>query len=198
MEKLEALHQSIRECESCDLRKECTQVVPGDGTQTAPIMFVGEAPGADEDAQGIPFIGRSGSLLRDNLQKARIKEDIRYITNMVRCRPPDNRTPLPAELEACWPHMIATLRLIKPRILVTLGKPATFTMAHKLGFSKKVGQLSITKLAGKPIYVEERKLYVFPVFHPSYALRRRSSRDEFRAHIKYLGVAYRGWLERKD
>jgi len=159
-------------------------------------MFFAEAPGAKEDTEGIPLVGRSGQLFRRALAGARIKVGDVYLSNIVRCRPPDNRDPLPDEIEACWNWTAETLNLIRPRIVVPMGRPALFTMAYKLGFNKKVGQNPITKLAGKPIFVAERNFYCYPMFHPSYAARRRDVRSTFVAHMKYLGEAIPGWLER--
>jgi uracil-DNA glycosylase family 4 len=195
---LENLHEKIRACTACSLREGCTQVVPGDGASNAPIVFIGDAPGENEDETGLPFVGRSGTLLRDSIDHARIPKKSFYITNVVRCRPPKNRAPTFNEVESCWPHMIALLKQIRPRILVTLGKSATFTMAHKLGFSKKVGSRTITKLAGKPIYVKERTLYVFPILQPAHALRGKDNREKFSGDLQYLGKAYPMWIARKD
>lgn len=196
MSKLEELHQQMVLCQNCDLCSGRTNVVPGEGSEDAQIVFFGEGPGQLEDEQGRPFVGRSGQHLHSVLRMARISRNDIYISNTVRCRPPNNRDPLPEEADACWPWTIKTLQIIQPRIIVTLGKPALMTLAQKLGFSKKVGQLSITKVAGKPIFVEERNFYCFPMLHPSYALRRRDAREDFSAHMKYLKLAIPGWLER--
>lgn len=199
MSALEDLHNEIKECQRCHLRKQCTQAVPGDGEATATIAFIGEGPGQREDQLGIPFVGRGGQLLRGHMRAAGIlqKKHLWYITNIIRCRPPENRDPHPDEVEACWEWTSKTLKIIAPKIIVPLGKAALYPLAHRLGFSNKIGQLTITKLAGKPFYVEERKIYVIPFFHPAYALRRRDVDEEFRSHMLYLGKAYPGWAERK-
>jgi uracil-DNA glycosylase family 4 len=208
MSKLDELRKSIKLCTACGLRSGCTQVVPGCGAvdpsgkeidpQDARILFVGEGPGANEDTAGRPFIGRSGNLLRESIKSSAIPDDFYYITNTVRCRPEDNRDPMPDEIEACWPWMVEVLKTLKKvKIIVPLGKPAVRTMAFKLGFQKQIGQLPITKIAGKPIYLEDRKLYVYPMFHPAFALRGYDRREEFVAHLRYLGKAYPGWLQRK-
>ena len=190
----------MRACTRCALRtgadSECTQVVPGVGSQGANVAFFGEGPGRDEDEKGEPFVGRSGQLLRAQLRSAKIGLEDVYISNTVRCRPPGNRDPLPEEAETCWHWTHRTLVLIQPRIIVALGRPALATLARKLGFSKKIGQLSITKLAGKPIFVEERNFFCYPIFHPAYALRNPRVRAEFQAHIRYLALAIPGWLAR--
>lgn len=199
MGTLEHLHSKMKACSKCDLRKQCTQVVPGEGSETATIMFIGEGPGQREDEIGIPFVGRSGQFLRASMRSANIlqKEHLWYITNVVRCRPPDNRDPHPSEVEACWEWTLGLLKTVAPKILVPLGKAALYPLAHKLGFSNKVGQLKITKLAGRPFYVEDRSIYVMPFFHPSYAIRRSDAREAFESHMMYLGKAYPGWSERK-
>lgn len=195
--KLEALHQQMMLCEKCDLcRQGRTQVIPGEGPEDAVVAFFGEGPGAEEDKLGRPFVGRSGQLFRSALQRERIPWKDIYISNTVRCRPPNNRDPLPEEADACWDWTLQTLQIIQPRIIVTLGKPALMTLAQKLGFSKQVAQGTITKLAGKPIFVEKRNFYCFPMLHPAYAARRRDAREDFNAHMKYLKLAIPGWLER--
>ena len=196
MDELTALHEQMSQCTRCELRSGCTQVVPGEGPSDALITFFGEGPGANEDEQGRPFVGRAGQYLRTMLQSNRIPWKDVYISNTVRCRPPGNRDPKPEEAEACWEWTQKTLKVIRPRIVVTLGRPALMTLSRKLGFSKKVGQLSITKLAGKPIFVDERNFYCFPMLHPAYALRSMDGRESFSAHMKYLKKAIPGWLER--
>ncbi len=195
-EDLKTLEVQVKQCAKCALRAGCTQVVVGLGQATSKLVLIGEAPGADEDSSGRPFVGRSGRLLREVLHKNGIKESHYYITNTVRCRPPENRTPTPEEMEACWPWLAKTLQIVKPKIVVTLGKPALFTLALKYGFTKKTGQLPITKLAGRPIYMEARKFYVYPVLHPAFALRRSEAMEEFRAQLTFLAKAIPGWIER--
>jgi DNA polymerase len=206
--QLDKLREEIKTCTACGLRETCTQVVPGSGAvdpsgteidpQEARILFVGEGPGANEDQAGRPFVGRSGDLLRETIKSSAIPPEYYYIDNTVRCRPPDNRDPMPGEIEACWPWMVKVLKTLKRvKIIVPMGKPAVRTMAFKLGFQKQIGQLPITKIAGKPIYLDDRKLYVYPMFHPAFAIRGNERREEFVAHLRYLGKAYPGWLQRK-
>ncbi len=199
MNALEDLHAEMIKCNKCDLRKQCTQVVPGDGEQTATILFIGEGPGQREDQVGVPFVGRAGQLLRASMRSANIlqKKHLWYVSNIVRCRPPENRDPTHKEIEACWDWTLKTLKTIAPKILIPLGKSALYPLAHRLGFANKIGQLKITKLAGKPFYVEKRGIYVMPFFHPSYAIRRSDAREAFESHMQYLGKAYSGWSERK-
>lgn len=196
MDELTQLHEKIGACKKCPLHLTCTQRVPGEGTLAASMVLLGEGPGAAEDEQGKPFVGRSGKFLRDQMRRNGLTTDHIYISNTVRCRPPNNRDPSPEEAEACWSWTSETLKLVRPRIIVTLGKPALITLARKLGFSRAVGQLSITKLTGKPIFVEDRNFYCFPMLHPAYALRRGEARAQFKADMKYLQMAVPGWLER--
>lgn len=196
MDALSNLHSEIKACTKCALRKKCTQVVPGEGPSKASIVFFAEAPGTREDENGRPLVGRSGLFFRSSLGYAGIEVKDTYLTNIVRCRPEENRDPLPEEITNCWEWSLKTLQLIRPKILVPMGRPALAALSQRLGFSKKVGQNSILKLAGIPFYVEEKHFYVFPLFHPAFALRRSSLKPEFRAHLKYLGQAIPGWLRR--
>jgi DNA polymerase len=197
METFEALRARIAKCDRCGLRAGCTQVVPGEGSENAVVAFFGEGPGEKEDEKGRPFVGRTGTFLRDHLRRSQIIQDYSIlIDNTVRCRPPDNRDPTPEEIESCWPWTVEVLKVVRPRVVVPLGRPALTTLARKYGFSRQIGQEGIVKLAGTPIYLEERGFYVYPMFHPSYAVRRNDSRHDFGAHIEYLRQALPGWLQR--
>lgn len=196
MGDLENLHTEMRGCSRCRLRSTCKQVVPGEGRVDTSIVFLGEGPGQEEDEQGRPFIGRSGSLLRDYLRRVGIDTQEVYISNVVRCRPPDNRLPNPDEIEACWLWTQRLLKLIQPFVIVTLGKTPLMALSQKFGFSKKVGQNSITKLAGVPIYLEQNGIYVYPTFHPAYACRRSDARRDFEGQLSYLKEAYPMWVKR--
>jgi len=193
---LQDLHDLIKKCSKCRLRATCTQVVPGEGPQNAKIVFIAEAPGEEEDKQGRPLIGRSGQLFRNALKAASIKEDEVFISNTCKCRPPDNREPNPDEIEACWPWTLQLLQRISPKIIVPLGAPATMTLAMRFDFQKQLGGSKITQIAGKPVFLAKRHFYVFPMFHPSFANRQNERRSEFQAHMRYLGKAMNGWLER--
>lgn len=196
MDELEELNTEIKRCNRCRLRNGCTQVVPGEGRADASIVFLGEGPGQEEDEQGRPFVGRSGSLLREYLRLVGINTQEVYISNVVRCRPPDNRLPNPDEIEACWPWTQRMLKLIRPVIIVTLGKTPLTALSQQLGFFKKVGQNSITKLAGVPIYLEQNGVYIYPTLHPAYACRRADARRDFEGQLRYLKEAYPMWIKR--
>ncbi|HEX8861089.1 MAG TPA: uracil-DNA glycosylase [Actinomycetes bacterium] len=163
--ELERVAAEASTCTRCRLHQSRTQVVFGQGNPTADLMFVGEGPGYHEDRQGQPFVGPSGQLLNRLLGEiGLVREDV-YVTNVVRCRPPGNRDPQPDEIEACSPWMKATLRLVDPKVVVTLGNFASKTL---------IGTTTgITRLRGRTYEFEGRVL--LPTFHPSAALRADTS-----------------------
>ncbi len=152
-------------CQKCPLSKTRNKVVFGHGPVPSDIMLIGEAPGADEDEQGLPFVGRSGRLLTQILESVGIKRpDNIYIANTLKCRPPNNRAPLASEQEACWPYLEAQLKLVKPKILLLAGTPSVRNVLKiKEPISKIRGKWF--KLEGYP------NVSVMPIFHPSYLLR---------------------------
>jgi len=158
LEEVEALALA---CEACELARTRTKVVFGAGNPRADLMFIGEAPGRDEDLSGVPFVGRAGKLLDKVLDAAGIERDDVYIGNIIKCRPPNNRTPLTSEIEACAPYLKRQLEFIRPKIVCTLGLPATQTL---LGIRGSMGGLR-----GK-IYCD-REIRVIPTYHPAAALR---------------------------
>lgn len=173
------LATSCSQCEACGLRgqPQVSQVVVGDGSPTADIMFVGEAPGANEDKDGIPFCGRSGQLLRTVIAAMSLSMDDVYICNVVKCRPPENRDPLPEEVEACAPWLDRQIELVQPKVIIGLGKFAAFhllsaavetvTSINRFSLSKYRGQLH----GGSPL--------IMPTWHPAYLLRNPSKKQEF-------------------
>jgi uracil-DNA glycosylase len=159
---LDELAVEASTCTRCPLADGRTQVVFGMGDPDADLLFVGEGPGAEEDRQGLPFVGRSGQLLdRLLLQELGMTRDRVYIANVVKCRPPNNRDPLPAEIEACRPYLERQIELIRPKVVVTLGK-----FAGQLLLDSTVG---ITKLRGQQYPFGDAVL--IPTLHPAYALR---------------------------
>jgi len=120
--ELEELNKRILSCNRCVLRFTCTQVVPGEGSAETEIMFIGEGPGQKEDELGRPFVGAAGKFLEEMLGYINLKREDVYIANTVKCRPPQNRDPFPEEKEACWPWLLEQIRLIQPKLIVTLGK----------------------------------------------------------------------------
>src|SRR5437763_1535307 len=168
-------------CDShaCPLKDVRTKVVFGSGNADADLMFVGEAPGAAEDLQGLPFVGRAGKLLDELLLEVGIQRADVFITNVICCRPPGNRDPLPEEIDACKPYLFRKIELIEPKVICTLGNFAT-----KLLTGNPSG---ITKVHGRPQEREVggRIIQLFPLFHPAAALRTDSVKQLLRAdHAK--------------
>jgi uracil-DNA glycosylase family 4 len=148
-------------CEKCELARGRTKVVFGVGNTSATLMFIGEAPGHDEDLSGIPFVGRAGQLLDKILEAAGIRRDDVYIGNIIKCRPPNNRTPLLTEIEACMPYLAKQIEHIRPKVICTLGLPATQTLLGLKG--------AMATLRGK-VY-KYKDMRIIPTYHPAAALR---------------------------
>lgn len=162
-----ALKEKVRDCTACKLRAGCTQTVFGVGDEQADWLFVGEGPGAEEDAQGEPFVGQAGKLLDNMLFSIGLKRGEKvYIANVVKCRPPDNRTPEADEIASCLPWLRQQIALIKPKIIVALGKTAATSL---LGREATLGSLrgSFHDFHGTPLLV---------TYHPAYLLRSPSEK----------------------
>jgi len=167
-ETLEELGQIASTCTKCRLAGGRTQVVFGVGNPNADLMFVGEAPGRDEDLQGEPFVGRAGQLLTDIIKAMKLTRDDVYIANVIKCRPPENRNPEPDELDACRPYIRRQIALIKPRVIVTLGRFALQSMMER-GYS-------ITAARGN--WLEYDGIKVMPTYHPAYLLRTPAAKKD--------------------
>ena len=168
-EALLAIRQDIGDCTRCKLHTlGRTQVVFGVGNPDADLMFVGEAPGADEDVQGIPFVGRAGQLLTKIIEAIGLTREDVYIANVIKCRPPQNRNPEPDEVETCEPFLFQQIDIIKPKVVVALGKFAAQTLLRTLD--------PISRLRGRVFDYRGAKL--IPTFHPAYLLRNPSSKRE--------------------
>lgn len=163
MSELTELYAKIRVCPLCDLSKSRTNAVPGEGPENAEIMFIGEAPGFHEDRQGRPFVGPAGHYLDELLATIGIKREQVYITNVVKCRPPQNRDPLPEEMNACKPYLDRQIELIKPKVIITISR---FAMARWFPANK------ISEIHGKP--KRFGNLVVLPMYHPAAALHQPS------------------------
>jgi DNA polymerase len=160
--RLEAVREELGECTRCGLHAKRTKIVFGDGDPDADILFVGEGPGEQEDRQGLPFVGRAGELLTQMIEKGlEIPRSSVYICNIVKCRPPGNRTPLPDEVASCSPFLDAQIAAVRPRVIVALGKPATSLL---LGHD-----VAITRVRGN--WHEYRGIPLMPTLHPAYVLR---------------------------
>jgi len=165
-DKFDKICSAILSCQKCPLGKTRTRAVPGEGDKKTALMFIGEAPGADEDAQGRPFVGRAGQLLTKILESVQISRDEVYITNILKCRPPNNRTPLPEEMEACRDYVLGQIECIKPKFIGALGSvPTKFLLGDGIG--------NISKIRGNWFDFNEN-IKVMPLFHPSYLLRNPS------------------------
>ena len=177
---LEKIAEEVAQCKKCSLCKTRTNVVPGEGTSDAEIFFVGEAPGREEDLQGRPFCGQAGKFLDELLDKIGLKREEVFIGNVVKCRPPGNRDPLPEEIEACTHFLEAQIETTKPKLIVTLGR---YSMNYFLP------GLKISQDHGKT-YRKNNQVY-FPVFHPAAALYRNELKEtiinDFKKIPKVLG-----------
>jgi uracil-DNA glycosylase family 4 len=163
-EELHAYGEATAGCTRCALAEGRTQVVFGSGNPAADLMFVGEAPGFHEDRQGVPFVGAAGKLLDQLLADIGLARDDVFVANVLKCRPPGNRDPLPEEIEACEPHLFRQLELIQPRVVATLGNFATKLLSGRpLGITRVHGQEQETTIG-------TRKVLLYPLFHPAAAL----------------------------
>jgi DNA polymerase len=179
-EQLVALFHEVQGCTRCPLHETRTRAVFGAGDADAEVMFVGEAPGAEEDRQGLPFVGRAGQLLNQLLEEIGMSRDSVFIANVLKSRPPGNRDPQPPEIEACRPHLFQQIRLIEPKVVCTLGNFST-----KLLTGNPTG---ITRVRGTPQVHElgSRTVFVLPLFHPAAALRTPSVKETLRADMRTL------------
>jgi len=174
---LEAVRIDIGDCTRCKLhRLGRKQVVFGVGNPSARLMFVGEAPGADEDMQGIPFVGRAGQLLTKIIEAIGLTRDEVYIANVIKCRPPQNRNPEPDEVDTCEPFLFRQIDVIHPKVIVALGKFGAQTLLKTLD--------PISRLRGR-VY-EYRGAKLIPTFHPAYLLRNPASKREVWEDMKVV------------
>ncbi|OZH56151.1 DNA polymerase [Hydrocoleum sp. CS-953] len=161
---MEQIAVHCNQCHRCELGENRTNAVIGRGNPKAEIMIIGEAPGQNEDEQGLPFVGRSGQLLDKILQSVELSSDDVYISNAARCRPPENRTPTLKEIEACKPYLLEQIRLVDPKIILLTGATAVKALTGD--------KRGITKIRGQ--WMEWEGRLCMPIFHPSYLLRNPS------------------------
>jgi uracil-DNA glycosylase len=177
---LEEIRAEMGDCRRCKLYAGRTRLVFGDGAANARLMFVGEAPGAEEDKQGVPFVGAAGQLLNNLLSKLGLRREEVYIANILKSRPPGNRDPEADEIAACLPFLDQQIKAIRPRVIVTLGRISTQAL-----LSTKV---PLTRLRGQ--WQRYHNIRVMPTFHPSYLLRapqeRRKTWDDMQQVMEYL------------
>lgn len=172
---LSDIKKAIQDCKRCKLHKGRTNIVFGEGNENAEIMFIGEGPGADEDQQGRPFVGKAGQLLTSLIEKLGLSRKEVYIANVVKCRPPNNRDPEPDEISACYPFLRKQIAVIKPKVIMALGKISTHTL---LNIQEPIQRFSIMKARGSFYNYTDglMSIPVMPTYHPSYLLRNREAK----------------------
>lgn len=175
-ETWEELEESIKNCNKCKLCSGRKNIVFGTGNKNAKIMFIGEGPGADEDIQGEPFVGKAGQLMNKAFEALGIERNNVYIANIVKCRPPQNRNPEKDEAEACMDYLRNQVILVKPKIIVLLGSVA---LKNILG-----EEYGITNSRGK--WIEKREIWYMPTFHPAALLRDDSKKIDFWRDLKLV------------
>lgn len=175
MNSLDEVAQLIRQCTDCPLHQGRTNAVPGEGSPTAELLFIGEGPGFQEDRQGRPFVGPAGKFLEELLSSIGLRREQVFIANMVKCRPPENRDPQPAEIAACGKYLDRQIELINPKLVVTLGR---FSLGRFFP-----GE-SITRARGRVREKDGRKIY--PIMHPAAALHRQENRSIIEEDFKAL------------
>ena len=179
---LKEIRTELGDCKRCKLSRGRQQIVFGDGSARARLLFIGEGPGEEEDLQGLPFVGAAGQLLNRMLNNLGLRREEVYIANVVKCRPPGNRNPEADEIGQCLPFLLKQIEAIQPRVIVTLGKVSTQVL---LGT-----QAPITQIRGR--WQKYGKIKVMPTFHPSYLLRfpkeRHKTWDDMQQVMEYLAA----------
>lgn len=170
----------IEYCQKCSLGKTRKNFVFGHGNENADIMFIGEAPGHEEDMQGLPFVGKSGQLLNQMLEKISLKREDVFIANILKCRPPNNRDPLPEEVSTCIPYLHKQIEMVQPKVLIALGRVAAQNLLKS--------QESLTRLRNRSWQYQSIPLIV--TFHPAYILRNMSALDDGVKDLKLAIAQY--------
>jgi len=178
---LEEVWRELRDCQRCKLHRSRSRIVFGEGNEDAKLMLIGEGPGYDEDLQGRPFVGKAGQLLTRILQSVQIERKEVYITNIVKCRPPGNRTPEPDEIKSCFPFLLKQIQIIQPRVICALGTVSAQTLLQT--------DTKITSLRGKSF--EFLGIKVFPTYHPAFLLRNPDKKREVWEDIQKIAKALR-------
>lgn len=180
MPQYKNLEEKMRACRQCALRSTCLNVVPGEGNVEAEIMFIGEGPGENEDKLGRPFVGAAGKFLDEMIGLIGMKREDVFIANIVKCRPPGNRDPLPEEAEACWPWLIAQIKIIQPKLIVTLGRHAM----ERFLPNQKISQMHGTALRRDIPGIGKQVFYA--LYHPAAALYQGNLRETLKADFKKI------------
>ena len=179
-EQLNKLNAEMLACSKCVLRAGCKQVVPGDGSAESEIMFIGEGPGKKEDELGVPFVGSAGKFLDEMLSSINLKREDVYIANTVKCRPPQNRDPLPEEKEICWPWLLEQIKIIQPKLIVTLGRHSMEIFLPNYKISEIHGSAMRRDFPGIG------KQVFFALYHPAAALYNGSMRETLLKDFKKI------------
>ena len=178
--ELVELYREVSSCALCPLAETRTKTVFGAGNANAELMFVGEAPGAEEDRQGLPFVGRAGQLLSELLGEIGLSREDVFIANVLKSRPPGNRDPMPSEIEACQPYLWKQIALIQPTVIASLGNFATKLLSgNPTGITRVRGTPQVHELGG-------RTVFLFPLLHPAAALRTPAIKDALREDFAKL------------
>jgi len=181
-DELAKLEGKVKACARCRLARTRTQAVFARGRPDAELMFIGEAPGGEEDRQGIPFVGPAGKLLDQMILAMGLSPEEVYITNIVKCRPPQNRDPRSDEIDACWPFLERQIELVQPKLICTLGRPASNTLLQN--------HRSMGELRGR--WFHYRHIPVLPTYHPAYLLRSPGQKKQAWQDLKRIILALSG------
>ncbi len=181
---LEKLNKKISICQKCSLGQSRTHTVPGEGVVDARIVFIGEAPGRNEDLKGVPFVGRAGKVLDELLLSILLNRSQIFILNILKCRPPQNRPPLESEVSACADHLDSQLKIIDPKVIVTLGNSATRHIFRKFDLP----EFKIGDVVGKSYNIDlgGRKKTVIPLYHPAVAVYNSKKINDLKNDFKVL------------
>lgn len=178
------IEEKIGECKRCDLHKERENPVVGEGNLKADVMFIGEAPGYWEDKKGKPFVGKAGELLDEIFDSVDLEREETYITNVLKCRPPDNRNPRKKEIEACTPYLDEQMNIIKPEAICPMGNFAVEYIFKKFGLEPK----RISKIHGRVFEIRtlDLKAKVVPLYHPAFALYNPNEKSTLKEDFKVI------------
>ena len=191
-EQLVELYREVSNCALCPLAETRSKTVFGAGNANAELMFVGEAPGAEEDRQGLPFVGRAGQLLSELLAEIGLSREDVFIANVLKSRPPGNRDPMPNEIEACQPYLWKQIALIQPTVIASLGNFATKLLSgNPTGITRVRGAPQVQELGG-------RSVFLFPLLHPAAALRTPAMKDQLREDFAKLPALLEEALPQPD
>jgi uracil-DNA glycosylase len=186
-DSLKLIEQEITECTQCSLCENRSNAVPGEGNEKAQVLFIGEGPGKAEDEQGRPFVGRSGKFLREMIHLVGLSEDDVFITNVVKCRPPENRDPKADEIMTCRPYLERQVEIIKPKVIATLGR-------HSMG--RFLNNAVISKVHGR-VFQREDGVCIFPLYHPAVALYSPAQKEVLIRDMRRLPILL-DYLANKD